>query len=153
MDQKSGLRHHKDQSSPPPHPSPSERSIAFKRWARSDHQVSSCKDSFRCIRCRRPRHRERHCRLRSTSSTLWVNSSLVQPPQQMKSWADVVAMPSPSECCPTRPTSTVAQSPSLGLHNPSSAPSRGKDVHDCHVHASQAPTTFDLQSSLAPLLE
>jgi len=47
----------------------SERSMAFKRWARGrcyrclalDHQVSSCRDSFRCIRCRRPGHRERHC--------------------------------------------------------------------------------------------
>ena len=113
---------HRDdlQSSPPPHASESEWSIAFKRWAQGrcyrclarDHQVSSCTDSFRCIRCRCPGHRERHCHLRSTSSTPWVNSSSVQPhhPQQMNSWAEVVAMPSPSECRPTLSSSTVTQS-------------------------------------------
>lgn len=65
-DQKTCLCHDDLQSSPPPCASESERSIAFKRWARGrcyrylarDHQVNSCRDSFRCNRCRRPGHRE-----------------------------------------------------------------------------------------------
>lgn len=51
--------------------SKSERSFAIKRWAwdrcyrclAHDHQDSSCKN-FCCNRCRRPGHRERHCRFR-----------------------------------------------------------------------------------------
>jgi len=79
----------------------SERSMAFKRWARGrcyrclalDHQVSSCRDSFRCIRCRRPGHRERHCHFRSPSPAPRARSSFAQPQrtQQTRSWADVVA--------------------------------------------------------------
>jgi hypothetical protein len=53
-----------------------ERSLAFKRWARGrcfrylerGHQVSVCRDYFRCIRCRRPGHRERFCRARSPAA-------------------------------------------------------------------------------------
>jgi hypothetical protein len=54
-----------------------DRSLAFKAWARGrcyrclgrDHQVSACRDSFRCIRCRRPGHRERQCHLQSSSAS------------------------------------------------------------------------------------
>ena len=34
-------------------------------WAEHGHQVSACREPFRCIRCRCPGHRERFCHARS----------------------------------------------------------------------------------------
>ena len=80
-------------------------SLAFKSWAHGrcyrclarNHQVSSCRDSFRCIRCRRPGHKERQCHLRSPSSEQRPGS----PSQRnclhdARSWADVVASSPPN---------------------------------------------------------
>ncbi|CAL4998504.1 unnamed protein product [Urochloa decumbens] len=111
--------HHVEQPSSP-NKSKSEHSLEFKRWARGrcyrclahDHQVSSCKDFFRCIRCRRSGHRERHCPLRSPHPAPQVRSSVAQPhrPRQTRSWAEIVATsphsgtyPQPSYSC-TRAT-------------------------------------------------
>lgn len=41
-----------------------------------DHQVSSRKNSFRCIRCRRLGHQEWHCHFRSSSRARRVKSSV-----------------------------------------------------------------------------
>jgi hypothetical protein len=129
----------------------SERSLAFKEWAQGrcyrclarDHQVSSCRDLFRCIRCHRPRHRERHYPHRFPFLTQHPPSPAANPchPQPAHSWTDIVVASSPNQLC-TQP---------LPPHNPS--PSRGKDVHDRGDHAPQAPAIFDLQSILNPLLE
>jgi hypothetical protein len=90
--------HHTDQPSWPPHMLKSERSLAFKMWAWGrcfhcigcDHQVNSCRDSFRC-------HQERQCRLRSPSPSHQACSSFVQSQSQCLqyewSWANIVAMP------------------------------------------------------------
>ncbi|XBI40363.1 hypothetical protein VPH35_124960 [Triticum aestivum] len=95
------------------HPEPSreglERSLAFKRWARGrcfrclerGHQVSACRESFRCIRYRRVGHRERFCRARSPvacdrspvacAPRQRSRSPPVQPcPPLTRSWAEVV---------------------------------------------------------------
>ncbi|KAK1601703.1 hypothetical protein QYE76_018397 [Lolium multiflorum] len=96
-----------------------ERSLAFKRWAQGrcfrclerDHQVSTCREPFRCIHCRRPGHRERFCyarfpaaRSRSSDArrrphspdardpTQRSRSPSAQPrrPSASQSWAEVV---------------------------------------------------------------
>jgi hypothetical protein len=89
-----------------------ERSLAFKRWARGrcfrclerGHQVSTCRGPFRCIRCHRPGHRERFCRTaRSRSPDTCARPSdayapcqrsrspSAQPrPLSSRSWVEVV---------------------------------------------------------------
>jgi hypothetical protein len=144
--------------------SKSERSFAFKRWARGrcyrclahDHQVSSCKN-FRCIRCRRPGHREWHCRFRSSSPACRVNSSVqCDHPQQSRTWTEVVVKPSLS----TLSADVVAKSPSQGHRNPPSTSQpidlHGKDgdhvCRSCYC-ASLASTPLNLQSLITPLVE
>uniref|UniRef100_A0ACD5YZB1 Uncharacterized protein n=1 Tax=Avena sativa TaxID=4498 RepID=A0ACD5YZB1_AVESA len=107
----------------------SQRSLAFKRWARGrcfrclerGHQVSSCREPFRCIRCRRPGHRERFCRARfpadcSRSSDTRARSPDVRAPCQRShslsglprhpspawSWAEVVSHSSLHAAVPPR---------------------------------------------------
>ena len=129
----------------------SERSLAFKQWAQGrcyrclarDHRVSSCRDLFRCIRCRRPGHRERHCPHRFPSPTQHTPSPTANPrhPQPTRSWAHIVVASSPNQLC-TQPS--PPQSPS---------PLRGEDLHARYDRAPQAPAIFDLQSILTPLLQ
>ncbi|CAN6180947.1 unnamed protein product [Urochloa humidicola] len=157
----SSLRH-AVQSPPLPRPSQSERSIAFKRWAQGrcyrclarDHQVSSCRSSFRCIRCRCLGHRERCCPLRPSSSAPCAGSSSMQShhQQQTRSWANIVAMPSSADI--------AVGSPSSGICNPSptSQPTSlcEKDFdpicHNCCC-ASPAVTSSSLQSMVTSLME
>ncbi|CAL5007591.1 unnamed protein product [Urochloa decumbens] len=153
---------HADQSPPLPHPSQSERSIAFKRWAQGrcyrclarDHQVSSCRSSFRCIRCRCLGHRERRCPLRAPSPAPRAGSSSMQShhQQQTGSWADMVAMPSSAD--------TAVGPPSSGICNlsPTSQPTSSceKDIdpicHSCCC-ASPASISSSLQSMVTSLIE
>jgi hypothetical protein len=145
--------------------SKSKRSFTFKWWARGryyrylahDHQVNSCKNSFCCIRCYRSGHRERHCRFWSSSPTPRVNSSVhCNLPQQWRTWAEVVANPSPS----TLLANDVAKSPSQGHHNLSSTSQPiglyGKDEDlVCHSYccASLALTPLNLWSLITPFTE
>ena len=129
----------------------SERSLAFKQWAQGrcyrclarDHRVSSCQDLFRCICCRRPGHRERHCPHRFPSPTQHTPSPTANPrhPQPTRSWAHIVVASSPNQLC-TQPS--PPQSPS---------PLRGEDLHARCDRAPQASAIFDLQSILTPLLQ
>ncbi|CAN6236062.1 unnamed protein product [Urochloa humidicola] len=103
--------------SPPPSKTQTERSLAFKRWARGrcyrclayGHQVASCKDFFRCIRCHQSGHKERHCPFRFSVAA----PSCHQPPiqachsQHTRTWVDVVAMSPPNGPCGTLPSSTM----------------------------------------------
>ncbi|CAN6288127.1 unnamed protein product [Urochloa humidicola] len=147
-------RHLKHQSSPPPCPSQSEQSIAFKRWARGrcyrclarDHQVSSCRDYFCCIRCRHSGHRERHCPFRSPSPARRVDSSTVQPLQKRSCdssalQADVVARSKRhlNQLPPSRPTGGSGE----------------KDVDPiCHGCCdSSSSTSSNLQFMVAPIVE
>ena len=112
-----------------------ERSLAFKHWARGrcyrclvrGHQVSACHGPFRCIRCRRPGHRERFCCARSPvapdrspvardcSPVARVGSSVTRAPCQpsrspsvqactslTRSWAEVVGRSSLRVSVPPR---------------------------------------------------
>ncbi|XP_039784393.1 uncharacterized protein LOC120651093 [Panicum virgatum] len=133
----------------------SERSMAFKSWARCrcyrclalDHQVSSCRDSFRCIRCRRPGHRERHCHFRSPSPAPRTRSSFAQPQrtQQTRSWADVVAA-SPQRA----PHIQLAASPRPIIQRDAGRP---MSMCGCKCHASLGLVATDLQSMLTPLMD
>ncbi|CAO2143781.1 unnamed protein product [Urochloa humidicola] len=104
--------------SPPPSKAQTEQSLTFKRWARGrcyrclayGHQVGCCKDFFRCIRCRRSGHRERHCPFQSPVAA----PSCHQPPiqvshsQHTRTWADVVAMSPANGSHGTLPASTMS---------------------------------------------
>ncbi|CAN6382025.1 unnamed protein product [Urochloa humidicola] len=103
--------------SPPPSKIQTKRSLAFKRWARGrcyhclayGHQVGSCKEFFRCIRCHQCGHKERHCPFRFSVAA----PSCHQPPiqachsQHTHTCADVVAMSPSNGPCGTLPASTM----------------------------------------------
>ncbi|CAN6247328.1 unnamed protein product [Urochloa humidicola] len=157
--------HLNHQSSPRPRSSQSEQSIAFKRWARGrcyrclarDHQVSSCRDYFRCIRCRRSGHRERHCPFRSPFLARRVDSSIVQPLQE-RSWAAAVASPSPSASNSALYADVVVGSKGHLNTSPPSRPTSGsceKDVNPiCHDSCdSSTSSSSNPQSMVVPLVE
>ncbi|CAO2047364.1 unnamed protein product [Urochloa humidicola] len=142
------------QSSPPPRPSQSERSIAFKRWARGrcyrclahGHQVSSCRDYFRCIRCRRSGHRERHCPFRSPPARR-VDSTV--EPLQKQSWAAVVATPSLSACRSTLCADSVDKFKS----SPTGSCEKDIDPICNNCGDSSTSTSLNPQSMVAPLVQ
>ncbi|CAL5060110.1 unnamed protein product [Urochloa decumbens] len=133
-----------------------EQRNAFKKWAQGrcyrclarDHQVRSCRDFFRCIRCRQAGHGERQCPFRPPPATPCFHSTAANPhhPQHAQRWADAAAM-----------------SPSRGPHVsfPASTnldPMGAMDIMPCAAcgcccRATHDSPMQDLQSMLRPLLE